>query len=140
MALNIWTQVSGYSLGSFPENTQQEISLPVSSSSGITFKVISGELPPGLRIVGNKIKGSAYQVPRITTYEFCIRASSVDGISDRTFKITIEGESVPFFTTPAGPLDVNLPQQFFVLDSSYVNYQIEAYNTYTPYNNKIKFF
>ena len=140
MALNIWTQASGYSLGSFPENTQQEISLPVSSSSGITFKVISGELPPGLRLVGNKIKGSAYQVPRITTYEFCIRASAVAGISDRTFKITIEGESVPFFTTPAGPLDVNLPQQFFVLDSSYVNYQIEAYNTYTPYNNNIKFF
>lgn len=140
MPLNVWTQSSGYSLGNFSENTQQEILLPVSTSSGITFKVISGELPPGLRLSGNKIIGSAYQVPRPTTFDFCIRASSLAGISDRTFNITIQGESVPFFVTPAGPLDVAIPQQFFVLDSSYVNYQIEAYNTFTPYNGNIKFF
>ncbi len=140
MALNVWTQASGYSLGTFPENSQQEILLPVISSSGVTFQVISGKLPPGLRLTGNKIVGSAYQVPRPTTFEFCIRARANNEISDRTYKITILGESVPFFTTPAGPLDVAIRQQFFVLDSSYVNYQIEAYNTFTPYNNTIKFF
>lgn len=142
MPLTVWTQASGSSLGTFQENTSHEIALPISTSTGITFRVISGTLPPGFRLISNeaKITGSAYQVPRPTIFEFCIRASSTAGISDRTFKITIEGFSSPEFVTPAGPLDVFTPNQYFVLDSTYVDFQIEAIDTYTPAISDIKYF
>ena len=88
MALIVWTQASGSSLGTFQEQTSHEITLPISTSYGIVFRVISGQLPPGFRLVGNKIIGSAYQVPRPTTFSFCIRASQtangITEIADRT--------------------------------------------------------
>ena len=70
MPLTVWTQASGSSLGTFQENTSQEIALPISTSTGITFQVISGTLPPGMRLVSNEsiIIGSAYQVPRPTVF------------------------------------------------------------------------
>ena len=142
MPLTVWTQASGSSLGTFQENTSHEIALPISTSTGITFQVISGTLPPGMRLISIEalIIGSAYQVPRPTVFEFCIRASGTAGISDRTFKITIEGFSSPEFVTPAGPLDVFTPNQYFVLDSTYVDFQIEAIDTYTPAIDDIRYF
>jgi hypothetical protein len=86
------------------------------------------------------IIGSAYQVPRPTVFEFCIRASGTAGISDRTFKITIEGFSSPEFITPPGALDVFTPNQYFVLDSTYVDFQIEAIDSYTPAISDIRYF
>jgi hypothetical protein len=144
MALIVWTQPSGSSLGTYQEQTSQEITLPISTSYGITFRVISGELPPGFRLVGDQIIGSAYQVPRNTVFSFCIRASKtvnhVTEIADRTFDITIEGQSIPSFVTPAGPLAVNYPTQYFVLDSTYVYYQLEAVDTFVASTKKINYF
>ena len=144
MALIVWTQASGSSLGTFQEQTSHEITLPISTSYGIVFKVISGQLPPGFRLVGNKIIGSPYQVPRPTTFSFCIRASrtanNVTEIADRTYTITVNGESFPKFITPAGPLGVNNPTQYFVLDSTYVFYQVEAVDTFAASTSTISYF
>ena len=75
MALNVWTQRSGYSIGSFQEHATIDIQLPVSNDAGVTYTVISGALPGGLRISGNRIIGTPYEVSRTTSYTFCIRAS-----------------------------------------------------------------
>jgi hypothetical protein len=92
----------------------------------------------------DKIIGSPYQVPRDTTFLFCIRASRTENditeIADRTFKITVQGESIPKFITPAGPLAINYPTQYFVLDSTYVYYQIEAVDSDTIAGQQLTYF
>lgn len=141
-ALTIWTEDTGYSFGVFDERTTQAFDLPVSSTTGITFKVISGKLPPGMRIKGSQIVGSPYEVPRETTFEFCIRASNNSGdLADRTFFITLLGADAPEFITPQGALAINQNAvQYFVLDSSYVDFQIEAYDRDTAAGQTLSFF
>lgn len=129
MTLQVWTQKSGYSLGIFQEKTKVEILLPVNNDIGVKYKIISGELPSGLRLVGNTIIGTPFEVPREMVFMFCIRASLNADISDRTLKITIEGATQPEFITPSGNLNIGLHNQYFVMDRTYIDYQIEAYDS-----------
>jgi hypothetical protein len=94
----------------------------------VTYSVISGALPPGLRIEENKIVGTPYEVPRITEYTFCIRAKKNSDFSDRTFSINVDGSDEPVITTPAGDLAIGPNQQFFVIDNTFVDYQIRAFD------------
>ena len=129
MALNIWYQKSGFSLGTFQERTQLDIRLPISYGiTGVEYTIISGKLPGGLYIKGENILGSAYEVARTTVFTFCIRATKDGEISDRTFNITIEGADAPEFITPPGLLGIGTNSQFFVLESTMVEYQIEAFD------------
>lgn len=141
MALNVWTKLSGYSFGTFQERLTFNQQLPVDTSvTGVTFKVISGKLPPGLRLDGNTITGSPFEVSRETVFTFCIRASKNNQISDRTFSITIQGADSPEFITPAGFLNIGDPGELFVLDSTYIDYQIEALDTDTSAGQKLSYF
>ena len=106
MALTVWTQPSGYNLGTLSERQTINISLPVSTDVGVTFRLITGKLPPGLRISGSRIVGTPFEVPRTTDYKFVIRASGSAGISDRTFYLTVVGADEPNWLTPAGLLPV----------------------------------
>lgn len=124
----------------FPERRQLEIALPVNSTPGVTYSVISGSLPPGLRLDGSSIIGSPFEVPRITDFTFCIRAKSTAGISDRTFIITVEGEDVPEFITPEGLLSLGDPGELFVIDSTYVDYQIEAIDADTTTGQRLSYY
>lgn len=72
----------------------------------INVEVISGSLPPGLRIEGTTIVGTPYEVTKNTQFRFVLRASNVDGISDCTFNIMVQGPDVPVWTTPAGDVAV----------------------------------
>lgn len=134
MPLAVWTKPSGYSLGIFQEletlktGETNGLLLPVSITTGITFSLISGSLPPGTTIIGSKITGTPYNIVRTTTFTFCIRASNGLQISDRTFNITINGGNPPEFITPAGPLSVSTTK-YFVLDNSFVNFQVQAFDT-----------
>lgn len=140
MALNVWTKVSGYSLGTYQERIITDIALPVENATGVSFSVISGNLPPGLRLSENHIVGTPYEVPRATEFTFCIRASKNNEISDRTFKLIIEGEDPPVFVTLEGDLPIGINNQFFVLDSTYVNYQLEATDFDTAVGQVLHFF
>ena len=140
--LTVWTQLSGYSLGTHQERVElnPSISLPTNGTTGVTYKLISGELPGGLRLVGSTLVGSPYEVSRPTEFKFCIRASKNGEISDRTFSITIEGSDVPVFVSPEGALAIGEFQQYYVMDSSYVDYQIEATDLDTAAGQKLSFF
>jgi hypothetical protein len=140
MALTVWTQRSGYSFGIFQERSNFNQLLPVENDTDVSYSVISGELPPGLRINGNHIIGTPFEVSRETIFSFCIRATRNFEISDRTFDITIEGADAPTFTTAAGNLDIGLYRQYFVLDSTYVEYQIEAFDYDTATGQHLSFF
>ena len=144
MALNIWSQPSGYAFGTFQEQSIFNRPLPLISGyvSGATFKIISGKLPPGLNIVGSAITGTPYSVSDITVFTFCVRAAltATGEISDRTYSITIDGADAPEFVTPTGRLAVGTHQQMYVLDKTYINYQIEAFDLDTSAGQKLNYF
>ena len=140
--LTVWTQLSGYSLGTHQERVElnPSISLPTNGTTGVTYKLISGALPGGLRLVGSTLVGSPYEVSRPTEFKFCIRASKNGEISDRTFSITIEGADAPVFVSPEGALAIGEFQQYYVMDSSYVDYQLEATDLDTAAGQTLSFF
>jgi len=124
----------------FSERRSLTLNLPIENFTGVTFTKISGEFPPGLRLEGTTIVGSAFEVPRVTDFTFVIRASKEGQISDRTFTITIEGADEPEFDTPAGLLELGDPGELFVMDSTFVDYQIEAYDSDTGAGQRLSYF
>jgi hypothetical protein len=140
MALAIWTQLTGYTFPTIQERAIADIALPVSFTIGATFKIISGSLPPGLRLEGSRIIGSAFEVARPTTFKFTIRASVGSSISDRTFNIPVQGEDQPIWLTNEGSLPIGNNQAYFILDSSFVDFQLEALDSDTTAGQELKYF
>ena len=126
MPLSIWTEKSGHSFGVFTERIAFEQPLPVINDFGVTYTKIAGNFPVGVRISGNRLIGTPIEVVRDTVYTFCIRASLNGNISDRTFNLTVTGPDVPTVLTPEGNLHIGEYGQLFVLDQSFVNFQIET--------------
>ena len=139
MALT-WTQPSGYSLGTINERQTVSIALPVSSSVGITFQKITGKIPPGMRIQSSNLVGTPYEIPRTTEFKFVIRASSSSEFADRTFTLTVVGSDEPNWLTPAGALPIGANDAYYILDSSYIDFQLVATDTDTSTGQQLKFF
>lgn len=140
MALDVWTERSRYRFNTVQERETVNVSLPVSFSNGITFSVISGKLPSGLRIVGSTIQGTPFEVPRTTDFEFVIRATNGTEISDRTFFWTVEGADQPQWQTTEGLLPVGPNNVYYILDSSYIDFQLLAVDTDTASGQTLKYF
>ena len=117
------------------------VSLPIQASSDqgpITYSLIAGKLPRGLRIDSNitqsgivttgAVKGSPVEVRRYTESRFVIRADDGVDIEDRTFTLAVDGADSPQWITREGFLNVGPAEAFFVLDNAYVNFQLEAYD------------
>lgn len=139
MALNVWTQLSGYNLGAFSEGEHATIQLPVENDTSVQYTVVSGQLPTGFFLIGSTLTGSPFATENQTEYSVCIRATRNSEISDRTFNITITDIAQPEFITPAGELDVGVHHQFYVLDGGYVNYQVEAIDLNPEVNETLSF-
>jgi hypothetical protein len=164
--LNIWTEPSRYTLpgisgltgnlaldtarttfdggstsfdtGTFQERVVVRIPLPTTGSlTGVTFKIISGSLPDGLRIDGAFVAGNPYNVARTTTFTFCVRAQLGTSVSDRTFNIIVNGGQLPTIVTPAGLLPVGRHGQKFTVGKSIIDYQISAFD---PDGEKLTYF
>jgi len=87
----------------------------------VYYTIIAGSLPPGIQCSANglivgvpqalaSLQGVPFEVNQNVTSKFTIRAytenqdETVDRIRDRTFTLTITGNQVPEFTTPAGSI------------------------------------
>ena len=138
MPLNVWTERSGYSFSTIQERTLINQPLPVVGTA--TYSVISGKLPPGLRIVDDAIIGSAFEVPRSTEFKFVVRALHNNEISDRTFAITVNGADQPVWQTAAGSLPVGPNNVYYILDSSYIDFQLLATDPDTAAGQRLKYF
>ena len=124
-----WVTPAG-SLGIIVERNTLEIPVLATSSSGaITYSLIAGKLPRGLRLTNNVIKGSPVEVRRFTDHRFVIRANDGTDIEDRTFSISVDGSDVPYWLTQQGFLRVGENNAYFVLDNAYVEFQLEADDT-----------
>jgi hypothetical protein len=141
MPLNVWTQASGHSFGSFPGEASLSINLPVHNNAGVAYKLISGALPDNVFLdsASRKIIGTPFVINNNLNYSFCIRASQGLEISDRTFTMSVTETHVPTFITDPGLLDIGLHKQFYVLDGTFVSYQIDAYDL-NPSGNPLSYF
>lgn len=126
-----WITPAG-TLSTLTERVIVNIPLEATSLVGpVTFTLIAGSLPRGLRInnsatQGGYISGSPVEVKRYTTSRFVIRASDGVDIEDRTFSINVDGTDIPVWTTQEGFLNVGPAESFFVLDNSRVDFQLVA--------------
>jgi hypothetical protein len=142
--LNVWTLKTGSSLGTYQERISLSYNLPTQpltgNLTGVTFTVISGSLPGGLRIVGNKIIGTPFEVAVETQYTFVIRASLNGQVSDRTFTMTIQGPDDPVWITAEGELSVNPNGQAFVLDNTFIEFDLRAIDQDIKAGDSLEFF
>jgi len=109
-----WLTPAG-DLGTLTERVIIEIPLQASSNVGpVSYSLISGNLPRGLRLNGNVIKGSPTEVKKYTVSRFVIRASDGEDLEDRTFSIDVDGADIPEWLTPEGFLNVGQGENYFV--------------------------
>ena len=135
---DLWTVQTGYNLGTFQERVPTTITLPISGADTIT--TIAGTIPPGLRLEGQTLIGTPFQVSRSTQFEFCLRAKHDTRIQDRTFTVNVEGADTPTWVTPSGTLPIGADSQLFILDSSYVDFQLEAQDADLSANTVLEYY
>lgn len=124
-----WITPAG-SLGLLTERIIISVPLLATSDVGtVSYKIIAGSLPRGLRLVGNTIKGSPTEVKVYTENKFVIRADDGQDVEDRTFTLAVDGSDAPIWLTKEGFLNVGPAAAYFVLDNGYVNFQLEATDT-----------
>jgi len=116
-----WVTPPG-TLGTIPEGVFYSTPLVATASNTVFYSVIAGRLPPGIQIdqtgilSGNPLATSDAQgvpadVINDTTSQFAVRAYTkttingvtvITGLADRTFTITVTGQSTVTWVTPAG--------------------------------------
>lgn len=147
-----WITPPGALVSTVTERVTLNISIQASSDVGpITFTLIAGALPRGLRVDSNitwdgesittgYIKGSPTEVRKYTLSRFVIRADDGVDIEDRTFSIGVDGADNPQWITKEGFLNIGAGKDYFVLDNAYVNFQLEAYDPDTLVGEKLEYF
>ena len=146
-----WITPAGALVSAVTERVLLNLPLEATSNEGpITYTLIAGKLPRGLRVdqnitqSGNTttgfIKGSPTEVRRFTTSKFVIRADDGVDIEDRTFSISVDGADAPQWITKEGYLNLGPNKIYFVLDNAYVNFQLEAYDPDTNDGEELEYF
>ena len=136
-----WTVQNNHNLGTLNERSSvTELPLPIELDAFTTLSLISGELPTGLRLVNNEIIGTPQNVPQATVFRFVLRATNNDGIADRTFTLTVEGADPPEWVTPEGKLGVGPNKVLFILDSSPIDFQLQAVDEDTVTGQELEYF
>lgn len=125
-----WVTPAG-SLGIITERVILDEQLPLLATSNVgpvSYELIAGSLPRGLRLSGNFLKGSPTEVRKFTQSRFVIRASDGSDIEDRTFTLSVDGADAPEWITREGYLNVGQGENYFVLDNAQVDFQLEVYD------------
>jgi hypothetical protein len=136
MATPVWTTTAG-KLASIDEQVAYSLQLEAntSDSTAITYSVIAGSPPPGMRVTTDGLlTGTPAEVAKRTLYTFVVRATAGAQITDRTFSLDVKGADAPVFTTASGQLlldDSTSVGLYWVIDGSNVNFQMQATDTDT---------
>lgn len=125
MTQPVWNTSAG-TLGTFPAGITAQVELsasPTFPAVDVSFKRISGELPPGITLSST---GLLFGIPQSVsvdeTFTFGIRATDdLGNIKDRTFSMLISGTVKPELSTPPGFITN-------VLDSTWVEIPIAISN------------
>jgi hypothetical protein len=115
---------------SFTLTEETYINQPIQDlTSGTTYKVISGKIPPALTLTSNGyLLGTVDPVLNTLNYKFVVRATSNSGtISDKTFSIDVEGSDSPIWSTSStNYLNVGPFGEPWALNYQYVNFKFNA--------------
>jgi len=136
MAAPVWKTTAG-SLGKINERDYFLLQLEAedADSTTLTYSKIAGNLPPGIELTtSGELRGVPFEVSSRSLYNFVVRASDGTNIADRTFSLQIKGADAPSFVTGSGQLDLSDSTRVgnkWVLDGSYIEYQVEAVDTDT---------
>ena len=119
-----WTTPAG-TIGTFPADTvtiYQFVAAAVLPAATITYRLLSGSLPPGLSLSSTGLlQGTTEVVSKDLTYNFVIRVTDdLQNIRDRSFSMIISGSAQPSFDIPAGSI-------MSIFDSIWIDFPI----TYT---------
>lgn len=136
-----WITPAG-DLGTLEERIITSIALEVTTDTAnpITYTVIAGNLPAGMLLQGNIIKGSPAEVTKYTESRFVIRAYDGEDEKDRTFKIAVDGADIPEWITKEGFLNVGQGESYFVLDDAQVDFQLEANDPDTIAGDNLEYY
>ena len=136
MAAPVWKTTAGL-LGVINERDYYAVTLLAedADSTALTYSKIAGTLPTGIELTtGGILRGVPTEVATRSLYTFVVRASDGTNVADRTFSLQIQGADAPVFTTAAGQLDLSDSTRVgirWVLDGSYIEYQVSATDTDT---------
>jgi hypothetical protein len=136
MAAPVWQTTAGL-LGVINERDYYAVTLLAedADSTALTYSKIAGTLPTGIELTtGGVLRGVPTEVATRSLYTFVVRASDGTNVADRSFSLQIQGADAPVFTTAAGQLDLSDSTRVgirWVLDGSYIEYQVSATDTDT---------
>ncbi len=140
MTAPVWITPEG-DLGVYQQSATQDINLEA-IGTGITYSLISGELPRGLTInqTNGNIYGTPFYIGNNVVYEFVVRAKNSSGSSDRTFSLTIAGPVDPVWDTPEGYLQVGPNLEPYCLNKNRVDYRLQATVVGLPEGQSLRFY
>jgi hypothetical protein len=137
---NYWTKNSGDTILTLNEQvTIAPFTLPLSETQA-TVTLISGSLPAGIYLDGIQLKGTPREVARDTISTFVLRATFNNEISDRTYKIKVQGPDAPQWVTPEDLLAAGNNNTYFILDSAPIDFQLEVLDTDVEAGQTIEYF
>ena len=125
MTQPIWNTPAG-SLGLFPNGKSLSIYLSASvqwPAHTLAYKFLNGSLPDKVSIsVDGVITGIPDSVSVDTEHTFTVRVTDeLMNIRDRTFKLTVTGSAIPYFTIPDSSLLTTLDSIWVDLPITYTN-------------------
>ena len=138
--MSLWNAGSGATLATVIERLSVNLQLPLANGSDPTITLISGTLPPGLRLEGQKLVGTPFEVERDKVFEFVLRAVEGDVLDDRTLKIIVTGPDSPIWQTREGLLPIGTNEAFYVLDNSLVDFQLVATDSDLPAGDVLDYY
>lgn len=134
-----WMTSAGL-LGTYTERITTS-TLVIAEGQDVTYKIISGSLPGGLRLSSTgTIIGTPYSVGEVIRSDFVVRASNNHGVTDRRFLIDISGPTDPEWITPAGLLPIGFSNQFYAINKQAVDYQLNAEYDKLPPGQQLRYF
>ncbi len=131
MATPVWTTTAG-KIATIDEQVAYSLQLEAntSDSTAITYSVIAGSLPAGMQVsTDGLLTGTPAEVAKRTLYTFVVRATAGTAITDRTFRLDVQGSDAPVFTTASGQLQLDDSTSvglYWVIDGSSVSLQMQA--------------
>jgi len=140
---DLWTEPNNFLLRTLVERVPlvgTDLSLPLSTTTGVTITLISGKLPGGLRVEGTNIVGTPLEVLQESEFTFVLRATDATHLEDRTFRLNVTGANEPRWVTDPGLLPVGPNGALFILDNEIIDFSLTAVDPDLPAGDELHYY
>ena len=135
----LWKANNNSVIATLQEKVTIDLDLPIDFEPSLEIVKISGQLPPGVRIQGQTLVGTPFEVARDTNYKFVLRATTDDTFQDITFNILVVGPDDPVWITNEGYLPA-VNDRLFVLDNEIIDYQLVAIDSDLSAGDELEYY